>query len=121
MLVWWKGLIKLMISLKNHIEQDNLHIYFNLLKLLIFLTFSFVALLSELALTLINPCIYSAYRNTWNCRMICTFAPSHMSLVIRKPAFCICENKDADQLRSNCAAHQRLCFRYTDSTISLLP
>ena len=40
---------------------------------------------------------------------------------MRKPAFCMCENKDADQLRSNCAADQRLCFRYTDSTISLLP
>ena len=24
-----------------------------------------------------------------------------MSLVMRKPAFCICENKDADQLRGN--------------------
>ena len=46
---------------------------------------------------------------------------AYMSLVVRKPAFCICENKDADQLRSNCAADQRLCFRYTDSTISLLP
>ena len=43
-----------------------------------------------------------------------------MSLVIRKSAFCICENKDADQLRSNCAADQRLCFRYMDSAISLL-
>ena len=40
---------------------------------------------------------------------------------MRKPVFCICENKDADQLRSNCAADQRLCFRYTDSTIPLLP
>ena len=40
---------------------------------------------------------------------------------MRKPGFCICENKDADQLRSNCAADQRLCFRYTDSTIPLLP
>ena len=39
---------------------------------------------------------------------------------MRKPAFCICENKDADQLRSNCAADQRLCFRYTDSIIPLL-
>ena len=29
--------------------------------------------------------------------------------------------KDADQLRSNCAADQRLCFRYTESTITLLP
>ena len=40
---------------------------------------------------------------------------------MRKPPFCKCENKDADQLRSNCAADQRLCFRYTDSTIPLLP
>ena len=41
---------------------------------------------------------------------------------MRKPDFCIYENKDADQLRSNCAAdhHQRLCFRYLDSTIFLL-
>ena len=44
-----------------------------------------------------------------------------MSLVMRKSAFCICENKDSDQLGSNCAADQRLCFRYTDSTIPLLP
>ena len=40
---------------------------------------------------------------------------------MRKPGFCMCENKDADQLHSNCAADQRLCFRYTDSTIPLLP
>ena len=45
----------------------------------------------------------------------------HMSLVIRKPAFCICENKDADQLRGNREADQRLCFCYIDSTIPLLP
>ena len=44
-----------------------------------------------------------------------------MSFVMRKPAFCICENKDADQLRGNREADQRLCFRYTDSTIPLLP
>ena len=35
-----------------------------------------------------------------------------MSHVIRKPVFCKCENKDADQLRNNCAADQLLCFRY---------
>ena len=40
---------------------------------------------------------------------------------MKKPAFCICENKDADQLCSNCAADQRLCFCYTDSTIPLPP
>ena len=44
-----------------------------------------------------------------------------MNLVMRKPAFCICKNKDADQLRGNLEADQRLCFRYTDSTIPLLP
>ena len=44
-----------------------------------------------------------------------------MSRVVRKPAFCICENKDADQLRGNREADQRLCFRYSDCTIPLLP
>ena len=45
----------------------------------------------------------------------------YMSLVMRNPDFCICENKDADQLRGNREADQRLCFRYMDCTISLLP
>ena len=40
---------------------------------------------------------------------------------MRKPAFCICENKDADQLQGNPEADQRLCFRYTNSSIPLLP
>ena len=40
----------------------------------------------------------------------------NLSLVMRKPAFCICENKDADQLRGDLEADLRLCFRYTDST-----
>ena len=39
---------------------------------------------------------------------------------MRKPDFCLCENKGADQLRSNCEADQRLYFRYSDSTILLL-
>ena len=39
---------------------------------------------------------------------------------MRKPDFCICENKDADQLRGNREADQRLCFRHIDSTIPLL-
>ena len=37
-----------------------------------------------------------------------------------KPTICKSENKGADQLGSNCEADQRLCFRYTDSTIPLL-
>ena len=35
----------------------------------------------------------------------------HMSRVMRKRDYCLCENKGADQRR---------CFRYTDSTIPLL-
>ena len=35
---------------------------------------------------------------------------------MRKPIICMGENKDADQLRGNREADQRLCFRYTDST-----
>ena len=44
----------------------------------------------------------------------------YLSHVMRKPTFCICENKDADQLRGDREADQRLCFRYIDSTIPLL-
>ena len=44
-----------------------------------------------------------------------------MSLCVRKPTICICENKDADQLRGNREADQRLSFRYLESTIPLLP
>ena len=40
----------------------------------------------------------------------CLDTSDQMSLVMRKPAFCICENKDADQLRGNREADQRLCF-----------
>ena len=40
---------------------------------------------------------------------------------MRGPGFCICENKDADQLRGNREADLRLGFHYTGSTIPLLP
>ena len=43
-----------------------------------------------------------------------------MSRLMGKPTICIGENKDADQLRGNREADQRLCFRYSDSTIPLL-
>ena len=44
-----------------------------------------------------------------------------MRRIMRKPDFCKCENKDADQLRGYHEADQRLCFCYTDGTIPLLP
>ena len=39
---------------------------------------------------------------------------------MRKEAFCICKNKDADQLCGNREANQRHCFCYTYSAIPLL-
>ena len=53
--------------------------------------------------------------------MIGSSMQGYLSLVMRKPFFCICENKDADQLRGDREADQRLCFRYLDSAIPLLP
>ena len=38
----------------------------------------------------------------------------HLSRIMIKPAYCICENNDVDQL------HGSLCVRYVDSTIPLL-
>ena len=67
---------------------------------------------------------YSIYHMTLNWLfifLIAIFAVKYdMSLVVRKPAFCICENKDADQLCGSREADQRLCFRFTDSTTPLL-
>ena len=47
-------------------------------------------------------------------------ADKNLSRLMGKPTICIGENKDADQLRGNREADQRLCFRYSDSTIPLL-
>lgn len=40
--------------------------------------------------------------------------------VMRKPAFCICKGKDTDQLHSDLAADQHICF-FILRTIPLLP
>ena len=39
---------------------------------------------------------------------------------MRKPKFCICENRDADQLCGNHKADQHLCFRYIDSITGVI-
>ena len=36
---------------------------------------------------------------------------------MRKPAFCICQNKGTDQLCGNNAADQHICFCYKDCKI----
>ena len=43
------------------------------------------------------------------------------TLPYEKTCFCICKNKGVDQMCNNRTADQRLCFRYIDSTISLVP
>ena len=40
-----------------------------------------------------------------------------LSRVVRKRDYCLCKNKGADQFRGNPKADQRLCFRYSESTI----
>ena len=63
--------------------------------------------------------LYSTHLKTWGCSVFLSpcleflnlfKALDYMSLVMRKPDFCICENKDADQLCRNRTADQRLCF-----------
>ena len=43
-----------------------------------------------------------------------------MSRNMRKPTFCVYEDKGTDQLCSNCTAYQCHCFCYVDSTIPVL-
>ena len=37
-------------------------------------------------------------------------SPHHMSRILRKLDFCLCENKGADQLCRNCTADHRLSY-----------
>ena len=48
------------------------------------------------------------------------YSHHHLSRLMGEPTICICENKGADQLCGNRKADQRLCFRYSDSTVPLL-
>ena len=52
--------------------------------------------------------------------IVMKFSLKEMSRIVRKLAFCICENKGADQLRGYREADQHLCFRHMDSAIPLL-
>ena len=56
----------------------------------------------------------------WTNKLTQTVVLLYMSRLMGKPTICIGENKGADQLRGNREADQRLCFRYSDSTIPLL-
>ena len=54
------------------------------------------------------------------CVIKCQGHENYLSRLMGKPTICIGEIKDADQLRGNREADQRLCFRYSDSAIPLL-
>ena len=62
-------------------------------------------------------CCIHHYYQVW-CQ-VCV-GPLHLSRVVRKTEFCISQNEDADQLRGNRKADQRLCFRFIDTTIPVL-
>ena len=64
--------------------------------------------------------VYTVYGLDCNSENRFTNNQPYLRHIVRKLDFYLCKNKGADQLRSNCKADQRLCFRYTDSTISLL-
>ena len=63
----------------------------------------------------------SPYQNEGDDKILFDLEVPYLSLILRKPDFCICENKTADQLCGNHTTDQRLCFCYMDSTIPLLP
>ena len=61
---------------------------------------------------------------TWTVLVYCFSGDLGFSIIFEpvreKTKIFMGENKDADQLRGNREADQRLCFRYLDSIISLL-
>ena len=75
---------------------------------------------SELGSTLSYACFHSQVECSLNNSPNLDKSPEGyhiLSLHMGKPTICIGENKGADQLRGNREADQRLCFRYSDSTI----
>ena len=66
---------------------------------------------------------YDAAYLQWDLVVYCLLN-EHLSYELcreKNRLFAYAKNKDADQLRGNSEADQCLCFRYTDSTIPLLP
>ena len=95
------------IVLKNDVKVAQLH--YNMQNSMYFLN-----IVSVLART------YSIDTSISSLQLICRNCFVYLSRPMGKPTICIGENKGADQLRGNREADQRLCFRYSDSTIPLL-
>ena len=101
-----------MLQSKNSLESNwQKHIYQNKLIFIISMFFGYNFLLYE------NQFFLRNYPH----RLIRFIRNHELSLVVSKTAFCICENKDANQLRGGREADQRLCFHYIGITIPLLP
>ena len=58
-------------------------------------------------------------QNCWICNTA-SHILNYMSHITKKWLLAYVKNKGADQLQSNFAADQRLCFRFIDSTIPVL-
>ena len=72
-----------------------------------------VGLLYEVTISLMNEIVYCSYSLLQQQPHPLTMGLSeccNMSCVMRKLDFCLCENKDADQLYVNRTADQHLCF-----------
>ena len=68
----------------------------------------------------LNLNLKSVYSIVTVCPKFRTFMVHYnLSHIMRKPHFCICENKGPDQLCRNRTADQGLYFHYKDSTIPL--
>ena len=48
----------------------------------------------------------------------CNLRTNYKSRIVRKPDFCLCENKGADQLRGNCEADPQISFAVIAKLIS---
>ena len=109
--VWWIS-----------VARDNLvkgtQIFFFELNILRFFLTSFFA--RDFNSRVIKKCLCYVCKHFHRKEIQARFALKHLSRVMRKQTFCICKNKDADQLRGNREADRRLSFRYIDSTIPVL-
>ena len=117
--------IVLQLCLPNRNFQDTVFLFFFVFLLFFLFIYLFIYLLIKLSFKRgILPhsrLLLSIWRLMYHCCVLQRPGlVSIMNHLVGKPTICIGENKDADQLRGNREADQRLCFRYSDSTIPLL-
>ena len=70
--------------------------------------------------------LQNKHKTTCLLQMLARKLPYHFCLLLYEPrheknGYLPMRKQSADQLRNNCEADQRLCFRYSDSKIPSLP